>query len=140
MPGRPPASATDSTSVVKSNGLRSRHTMRTTYKEQLRPTPSQEQAPDAVLWRFRARYNTALEQQLTARRRSHISVSWFEQEAELKAIRAAFPVYAAIHSHVLQDMLARLDQTYQAFFRRVQRGEKRCSHGSRAALAIATAP
>src|SRR5262249_23396133 len=33
------------------------------------------------------------------------------------------PDYAAIHSHVLQDVLARLDKTYQAFFRRVQRGE-----------------
>jgi putative transposase len=29
-----------------------------------------------------------------------------------------------IHSHVLQDALARLDKTYQAFFRRIQRGEK----------------
>src|SRR5258707_1344876 len=43
---------------------------------------------------------------------------------ELTAIRAEFPEYAAIHSHVLQDVLARLDKTYQAFFRRVQRGEK----------------
>jgi putative transposase len=34
------------------------------------------------------------------------------------------PEYAAIHSHVLQDVLARLDKTYQAFFRRLQRGEK----------------
>src|SRR5262249_10459290 len=31
--------------------------------------------------------------------------------------------YAAIHSHVLQDVLARLDKTYQAFFRRVANGE-----------------
>jgi putative transposase len=29
-----------------------------------------------------------------------------------------------MHSHVLQDVLARLDKPYQAFFRRVQRGEK----------------
>jgi transposase len=33
-------------------------------------------------------------------------------------------LYEAVHSHVLQDVLARLDKTYQAFFRRVQRGEK----------------
>ena len=33
------------------------------------------------------------------------------------------PEYAAIHSHVLQDVLARLDKTYQAFFRRVQAGQ-----------------
>ena len=32
--------------------------------------------------------------------------------------------YAAVHSHVLQDVLARLDKAYQAFFRRVKRGEK----------------
>jgi putative transposase len=42
----------------------------------------------------------------------------------LKAIRAAFSEYAAIHSHVLQDVLARLERAYQAFFRRVQAGEK----------------
>src|SRR5262245_15766284 len=29
-----------------------------------------------------------------------------------------------MHSHVLQDVLARLDKTYQAFFRRVVTGEK----------------
>jgi putative transposase len=42
----------------------------------------------------------------------------------LKDLGAEFSEYAAIHSHVLQDVLARLDRTYQAFFRRVQRGEK----------------
>ena len=47
-----------------------------------------------------------------------------QQEAELKDIRAAFPEYAAIHSHVLQDVLARLDKTYQAFFLRVRHGER----------------
>ena len=53
-----------------------------------------------------------------------VSLSRYQQEAELKDIRAAFPEYAAIHSHVLQDVLARLDKTYQAFFRRMQVGEK----------------
>jgi putative transposase len=98
-------------------------TCRKTYKEKLRPTPAQERALDALLWRCRDLYNTALEQRITSWQRCHISVSRFEQEAELKAIRAAFPEYAAIHSHVLQDVLARLDKTYQAFFRRVQHGE-----------------
>ncbi len=74
---------------------------------------------DDVLWRCRTLYNTALEQRITAWQRCHVSVSRYEQEAELKAIRAEFSEYAAIHSHVLQDVLARLDKTYQAFFRRV---------------------
>ncbi len=99
-------------------------TCRKTYKEKLRPTPAQERALECVLWRCRALYNTALEQRITAWQRCRVSLSRYEQEAELKAIRAEFPEYEAIHSHVLQDVLARLDRTYQAFFRRVQRGEK----------------
>ncbi len=100
------------------------HTLHKTYKEKLRPTPAQERALEDILWRCRDLYNAALEQRIAAWQRRHISVSRYEQEVELKAIRAAFPEYEAIHSHVLQDVLARLDKTYQAFFRRVQRGEK----------------
>ena len=99
-------------------------TVRKTFKEKLRPTPTQEQALDEVLWRCRDLYNTALEQRITAWQRSRVSVCRYEQEAELKDIRTEFPDYAAIHSHILQDVLARLDKTYQAFFRRLQRGEK----------------
>ena len=98
------------------------HAIRKTFKEKLRLTPAQERALDEVLWRCRELYNAALEQRITAWQRCHVSVSRNEQEAELKAICAAFPEYAALHSHILQDLLARLDKTYQAFFRRVQRG------------------
>jgi putative transposase len=99
-------------------------TCRKTYKEKLRPTPAQERALEEVLWRCRTLYNTALQQRITAWQRCHVSVTRYQQEAELKAIRAELPEYAALHSHVLQDVLARLDNTYQAFFRRVQHGEK----------------
>jgi putative transposase len=95
-----------------------------TYKEKLRPTPAQQRALDDVLWRCRDLYNAALEQRITAYQRRRVSLSRYEQEAELKAIRAEFPEYAAIHAHILQDVLARLEKTYQAFFRRVRRGEK----------------
>jgi len=98
-------------------------TVRKTYKEKLRPTPAPERELARVLGLCRWLYNTALEQRITAYQRRHVSVSRFQQEAELKDIRATFPEYAAIHSHVLQDVLVRLDKTYQAFFRRVQRGE-----------------
>ena len=98
--------------------------LRKTFKYKLKPTAEQERELARVLGLCRWLYNTALEQRITAYQRSHVSISRYEQEAELKDLRAAFPEYAAIHSHVLQDVLARLDKTYQAFFRRVQRGEK----------------
>ncbi|HEV2457333.1 MAG TPA: transposase [Ktedonobacterales bacterium] len=98
-------------------------TARKTYKEKLRPTPAQERALDAVLWRCRDLYNVALQQRSTAGQRRHASVSRYEQEAERKAMRAEFPEYAAMHAHVLQAVLARPDKTYPAFFRRSQRGD-----------------
>src|SRR5262249_26015997 len=84
----------------------------------------QERQLEAVLWRCRTLYNTALEQRITAWERCHVSVTRYQQEAELKVIRAELQEYAAIHSHVLQDMLARLDKTYRAFFRRLANGEQ----------------
>jgi len=53
-----------------------------------------------------------------------VLVTRFALQAELTGIRTEFPEYAAIHSHIRQDVLARLDRTYQAFFRRVPRGQK----------------
>jgi putative transposase len=100
------------------------HSLRKTLKYKLTPTPEQERELERVLALCRQLYNSALEQRITAWQRCRVSLSRYQQEAELKDIRAAFPEYAALHSHVLQDVLARLDTTYQAFFRRVQRGEK----------------
>jgi IS605 OrfB family transposase len=98
-------------------------TVRKTYQEKLRPTPAQERELERVLWRCRTLYNTALEQRISLWKQRGMSISRYQQEAELKALRAEMPEYAGIHSHVLQDVLARLDKTYQAFFRRIQNGE-----------------
>ncbi|HET8906813.1 MAG TPA: transposase [Ktedonobacterales bacterium] len=98
--------------------------LRKTFKYKLKPTREQERQLEEVLNQCRRLYNTALEQRITAWRRCHISISRFQQEAELKDIRTTFPEYAAIHSHVLQDVLARLEKAYRDFFRRIERGEK----------------
>jgi putative transposase len=101
--------------------------LRKTYKYKLKPTPKQERELERVLWQCRRLYNTALEQRITLYRQRGVTLSQYEQEAELKDLRAEMPEYAAMHSHILQDVLARLNKTYQAFFRRVQherKGEK----------------
>jgi putative transposase len=93
------------------------------YKHKLKPTPQQERELERALWRCRTLYNTALEQRKAAYERCGVSLSRYGQEAELKDLRAALPEYAAIHSHVLPDVLARLDKAFQAFFRRVREGQ-----------------
>jgi len=99
-------------------------TIRKTYKCKLKPTPQQARELGRVLGLCRSLYNTALDQRIVAFRRAGVSPSRYQQEAELKDTRAVMLECAAIHSHVLQDALARLDKTYQAFFRRVRAGEK----------------
>src|SRR5262245_52108038 len=106
------------------NGSVAETSVRKPYQEKLRPTPAQERELERVLWRCRTLYNTALEQRISLYRQRGVAVSRYQQEAELKDLRAADPDYAGIHSHVLQDVLARLDKTYQAFFHRVANGEK----------------
>jgi putative transposase len=84
---------------------------RKTFKYTLIPTPAQERELERVVMLCRQLYNVALDQRSTAWQRCHICVSRYQQEAELQDIRAAFPEYAPVHSHVLQDVLARLDKT-----------------------------
>jgi putative transposase len=102
----------------------SEQTVRKTYQEKLKPTPTQERQLEAILWRCRTLYNTALEHRIMLWRQRGVSLTRSQQEAELKTLRAEMPEYGALHSHVLQDVLARLDKTYQAFFRRVKHGEE----------------
>ncbi len=80
-------------------------------KYKLKPTPDQERRLEEVLWRCRVLYNSALEQRITAYRRCGVTLTAYQQQAEVPDLRAAFPEYAAIHSQVLQDVLTRLDQT-----------------------------
>src|SRR5215467_5395248 len=116
-------------------------TPRKTVQYKLQPTPEQERALEDVLHRCRTLYNRALEQPITWWRRGQgRSVSRYQQEAELKDLRAEFPEYAAVHSHVLQDVLARLDKTYQDVFRRVSAGEKPGFPAIRAKTVITRSP
>jgi putative transposase len=98
--------------------------VRKTYKYRLYPTPEQAQALDTVLRHCRTLYNVALEGRKTAWERCGVSLNYYHQANELPDLKAACPEYGEVHSQVLQDVLRRLEKTFQAFFRRIQRGEK----------------
>jgi putative transposase len=99
-------------------------TVRKTYQYKLNPAPEQEQALETALSRCRMLYNCTLEQRKTWWGRGQgIGATYYQQASELTDLKAACPEYAAMHSQVLQDVLRRVDKTYQAFFRRVANGE-----------------
>jgi putative transposase len=98
--------------------------IRETCKYRLNPTPAQEQALEVVLSRCRTLYNVALEQRKTWWGRGQgKSCTYYQQALELPDLKVACPDYAEVNAQVLQDVLRRLDKTFQAFFRRVRAGE-----------------
>ena len=96
--------------------------VRKTYQYKLNPTPEQARALDRTLLLCRHVYNEAVDERREAWRMRGVSVTYYQQKAELPGIKEAMPDYAEVHSQVLQDVVLRVDRAYQAFFRRVKNG------------------
>jgi putative transposase len=99
-------------------------TVHKTFKYKLLPTLEQEQRMAFVLRRCRELYNAALQERRDAWQKCHKSITCPHQSAELPSIKNVRPEYHDVHSQVLQDVLTRLDRAFQAFFRRVEKGEQ----------------
>ncbi len=52
-----------------------------------------------------------------------VSVTYYQQKAELPGIKEAMPEYGQVHSQVLQDVVLRVERAFQAFFRRMHEGQ-----------------
>jgi putative transposase len=69
-------------------------------------------------------YNQALEQRIKAYRRRKESVGYNQQCALLTELRQRMPMLKAVPVVFARDALRRLDRGFQAFFRRIQAGDK----------------
>lgn len=98
--------------------------MRRTYRYRLYPTRRQGDALTAQLADACALYNAALEQRRRLWREHGVSVSFGEQSAELRELRAAGLLNDGANFWSQQAVLRRLDCAFAAFFRRVKAGEK----------------
>ena len=92
------------------------------FKFKLNPTIKQAQQIDVQLNMCRFVYNCALEERIRAYKKG-VSLSYYDQQNQLLSVKAEMPEFKEVHSQVLQTTLKRLDNAYQAFFRRVKRGE-----------------
>ncbi len=98
-------------------------TVRKAYKYKLKPTPEQERLLDRTTMLCRHVYNAAVEERRGAWQKCGVSIGYYQQKAELPAIKTDMPEYSEVHSQVLQDVVLRVDRAFQAFFRRIQAGE-----------------
>jgi putative transposase len=97
-------------------------TVSKTFKYKLAPTPAQEWVLARTVGLCNRLYNTALEQRIIAWKSHRVSLTCYQQQAELPDLKAAFPEFKDVYSLVLQDVLVRLDKTYQAFFAHRKKG------------------
>src|SRR5262249_32723514 len=98
--------------------------MRRAFRYRIFPTKAQRTRLERTLEHCRMLYNAGLEQRRTAYQRRRVSLSKARQQADLPALKATYPEFSEVYSQVLQDVLARLDKAFDAFFRRVKAGEK----------------
>ena len=97
--------------------------MRKAYKYRIYPTRSQTMLLNQELAAAQSLYNAALEQRRTAWKRRRLSLSYFDQAKELKELRAS-DIQTPANFSACQDVLRRLDKAFQAFFRRLKKGDK----------------
>ena len=69
-------------------------------------------------------YNAALQERRDAYRLNRISLNYYDQANQLSEIKTTNPEYKNVHSQVLQNVLKRLDKSFQGFFRRVKQNIK----------------
>src|SRR5262245_12665271 len=93
------------------------------FKYRLYPTDAQIVALDGQLAEACRLYNAAVQERRDAYRISHKSINYCDQANQLKEIRAAGDLVLANFS-CCQDVSRRVDKAFNAFFGRVQNGQK----------------
>ena len=97
--------------------------MKKAFRYRLYPTRRHRDALEAQVAEACRLYNAALQERRAAYRKTKTSLNYYDQANQLKAIRDAGHLTLANFS-ACQDVLRRVDQTFKAFFGRIQRGEK----------------
>jgi len=95
---------------------------RKAFVYKLRPTKAQETALSETLETCRWLYNYALRERKAAWENEQRSVGFAGQSAGLPAMKKALLFLPAVHSQVLQDVLHRVERSFENFFRRVKMG------------------
>lgn len=95
---------------------------RITYR--LYPTPAQEAVLLTWLRLHAELYNAALQERRDAYRMAGKSITYYDQQNQLPAIKIDRPDLVPLGSHALQETVRRVDRAMAAFYRRVRVGEE----------------
>jgi len=96
-----------------------------TFQYKLKPTKPQLAAMEQTLEVCRRLYNGALAERKDAWENERRSVNFAQQCAALPALKEKSEYLPNIHSQVLQDVMHRVNRSFENFFRRVKAGDKK---------------
>lgn len=96
---------------------------RRSYKYRIYPTKAQITQLDRWMECCRYVYNCALVQRMNQYKYDGKRVTCFDQSAMLPELKQRVPAFKEVPAQIYQDVLARLDKAYKAFFARCKRGE-----------------
>lgn len=94
------------------------------FKFRIFPSKAINAKLENTLFLCRDLYNAALSERKQAYQINQVSLNYYDQSNQLKEIKQTNPEYTDVHSQVCQDVLKRLDKSFQGFFRRVKAGQK----------------
>jgi hypothetical protein len=97
--------------------------VRKTFQYRLYPTKKQHALLDDQLAEACRLYNAALAERRYAWKMGKTSITYYQQQNQLRDIRAAGDLTLASHMSC-QAVLRRVDRTFCAFFRRIKAGKK----------------
>lgn len=98
--------------------------VRKAFQFRLRPTKAQAKLLQVQLDECRWLYNELLSQRKIAYEELDMFLSKYQQLMFLPILKEERPSLKIVHSQVLQNIVDRLDKSFQAFFRRCKAGEK----------------
>jgi len=97
--------------------------IRKSFKYRIYPTRTQISTLENQFSMCRHLYNWNLAERIEAYQEDGTTISYNQQQNKLPVLKEERPWFKSVHSQLLQDVLRRLDNGYQAFFRRVKNGE-----------------
>ncbi|GBC63817.1 transposase [Desulfonema ishimotonii] len=97
--------------------------LRKSYKYRIYPTKAQESRLENQFSMCRHLYNWKLAERIEAYEKEGVSVGYTQQQNSLPELRKERPWFKDVYSQVLQDVLRRLDNSFQGFYRRIKAGE-----------------
>jgi len=95
-----------------------------TFTMRLKTTKRQGETLNAVLAQLCELYNMALQQRRDVWKSHRLRIGYYDQQKQLTELRGGVEEYRNLPVKIQRDPLRRLDQAFQAFFRRCASGNK----------------